>query len=147
MPPEKISMENQSSMTKYFILGALKENDMHGYELIMMLEKVLGKKPSASQIYPVLKKMSACGYVTISSKKSGKRQIKSYKIAKSGIALHEDLSKRINLIISAALKERIKICAHCGCELISGAVSRKMGGKTLYFCCSLCAGSFKGVSL
>jgi DNA-binding PadR family transcriptional regulator len=138
-------MENQSSMTKYFILSALKEKEMHGYELIMMLEKIMGKKPSASQIYPVLKKMSQSGYVITSTKKSGKRQIKSYKITKDGLALFGDLSKRIDMIISAALRERIKVCAHCGCEMISGAVSRKVGGKTLYFCCNLCAGSFNRV--
>ena len=135
-------MENQSSMTKYFILSALRERDMHGYELIMHLEKIMGKRPSASQIYPVLKKMHSSGYVTITAKTSGKRKIKSYRITDDGSRLFGDLSKRINFMVSAALKEKIRICAHCGCEMIKGAVQRKIKGKSLYFCCNLCAGSF-----
>lgn len=135
-------MENLSSMTKYFILSALKAKDMHGYELIMELERVMGKKPSASQIYPVLKKMHASGYVTASVKAKGRKKVRSYRITRDGGRLFNDLNRRISFIISSALKEKIKACAHCGCEMISGAVQKKTGGKSLYFCCNLCAGSF-----
>lgn len=138
-------MENQSSMTKFFILSALKEKDMHGYELIMQLENRMGKKPSASQVYPVLSRMNKAGYVKLTERIAGKKRIKSYKITGEGTRVFNELNKRINFMISSALKEKIKVCAHCGCEVISGAVTRKTGGKTLYFCCNFCADSFKKV--
>lgn len=136
-------MENQSSMTKYFILAALKKKEMHGYELIMELEKIAGKKPSASQIYPVLKKMNSGGYVTSSVKMTGKKKIKSYRITKSGEDLFILISKRFDSIISAALQEKIKVCSHCGCEMLSGAVRKIISGRSHYFCCESCAASYK----
>jgi PadR family transcriptional regulator, regulatory protein PadR len=136
-------MENQSSMTKYFILAALKKKEMHGYELIMELEKISGHKPSASQIYPVLKKMNSRGYVTSLIKMEGKKKLKVYSITASGRQLFSVISKRFDSIIAAALKEKIKICAHCGCEMLSGAVSKRIGGKLAYFCCNSCMASHK----
>jgi PadR family transcriptional regulator, regulatory protein PadR len=136
-------MENQSSMTKYFILSALREQDRHGYELITRLEAAMGKKPSASQIYPVMKKMQSAGYVTAKTKTTGKKKIKVYSITSSGDKLFTGLNKRFEIIISAALKDRIKICAHCDCEMIKGAVQKKINGKSLYFCCESCAASFR----
>jgi DNA-binding PadR family transcriptional regulator len=136
-------MENQSSMTKYFILSALREQDMHGYELITRLAAAMGKKPSASQIYPVMKKMQAAGYVTVKTKATGRKKIKVYSITGNGNKLFTGLNKRFDMIIAAALKDRIKVCAHCSCEMISGAVKKKIRGESLYFCCNSCAASFK----
>jgi DNA-binding PadR family transcriptional regulator len=136
-------MENQSSMAKYFILAALRRKEMHGYDLMNEIEKALGKKPSASQVYPVLKKMKAAGYVTFSVKTEGRKKMKLYSITKQGEQLFTAISARFDSIIAAALKERIKICAHCSCEILSGAYSRKISGKKLYFCCVSCANSFK----
>jgi DNA-binding PadR family transcriptional regulator len=136
-------MENQSSMTKYFILSALREKEMHGYELITRLAAAMGKKPSASQIYPVMKKMQASGFVTVRTKTTGKKKIKIYKITTKGNKLFTELNDRFENIITSVLKDRIKICAHCDCELIKGAVQKKIHGKILYFCCESCAASFK----
>src|SRR3989339_728529 len=88
-------MENMSSTTKYFILIALTRKNMHGYEMIMELEKIMGKKPSASQIYPVLKKMKSSGYVTV-EKISGRKKVKSYKITADGKKFLTDLNKRFD---------------------------------------------------
>lgn len=136
-------MENKSSMTKYFILSALKKSDMHGYELIMELERIMGKKPSPSQIYPVLKKMKSSGYVTAEAKISGKKKIKSYKITASGKRLFADLNRRFDSLVDAALKDKIKVCVHCGCEMVKGAVQKKIKGKNMYFCCEMCAKSYR----
>lgn len=130
-------------MTKYFVLASLKKKEMHGYELITSLEKMMGKKPSPSQIYPVLKKMKSGGYVIVKHKTVGKRKIKSYHLTKTGHELFSDISRRFDFILSAALKEKIKKCAHCDCEIYSGGYNKKMNGKILTFCCSSCAASFR----
>ena len=138
-----IPMENKSSMSKYFILSALKRKDMHGYELIMELERIMGKKPSASQIYPVLKKMKSSGYVIVETRMSGRKKIKSYKITGSGRLLFAGLNKRFDALVEATLRNKIKVCVHCGCEMVRGAVQKKVGGRNMYFCCEMCAKSYK----
>jgi len=134
-------MENMSSTTKYFILIALTRKNMHGYEMIMELEKIMGKKPSASQIYPVLKKMKSSGYVTV-EKISGRKKVKSYKITADGKKFLTDLNKRFDSLVEAALKNKIKVCVHCGCEMVKGAIQKKVNGKNMFFCCEMCAKSY-----
>ena len=129
-------------MTKYFILSALKKKEMHGYELMTELEKITGKKPSTSQIYPVLKKMTISGFLVSAAKKDGRKKIKVYKITGSGIRLYSSISARFDSIINAALRDKIKTCSHCRCEILSGAVKKKIGKAVHYFCCESCAGSF-----
>lgn len=135
-------METHSNMTKYFILGQLSRKEMSGYELMARLEQITGRKPSASQIYPVLKQMKALGYVTVRNKSGGRKKIIYYRLAVSGKLLLKDMSKRFESVIRAALGARLKVCAHCGCEIFKGAYRR--GGK--YFCCTSCAGSYKKTS-
>mgnify|MGYP001595282726 CR=1 FL=1 len=46
-----------TNLTKLYILVLLHESPRHGYELMEELGKRTGKKPSAGQIYPLLKKL------------------------------------------------------------------------------------------
>lgn len=130
-------MEAQTSMTKYYILAALSRKEMHGYELIIEIEKITGKKPSAGQIYPVLRQMNAAGYMTFKTRHAGKKKIKSYRMTNRGEQFFSAMSKRFSALIEAALKAKIRVCAHCGCEIVKGAYKR--GGE--YFCCVSCASS------
>ena len=132
-------METQQSMTKFYLLAALSRKEMHGYELIMQIEKITGKKPSTSQIYPVLNQMNMAGYVTCKAGSVGKKKVKTYKITKLGEKFFSNMSRRFALLIESAIKEKIKVCANCGCEMIKGAY-KKNG---LYFCCISCASSYK----
>ncbi len=77
-------MKSRSSMTKFYILAALSRKEMHGYELITQIEKITGKRPSASQVYPVLKQMNAAGYIKYRPRTRGRKKIKSYTTTKSG---------------------------------------------------------------
>ncbi|MFA4820020.1 MAG: PadR family transcriptional regulator [Candidatus Aenigmatarchaeota archaeon] len=137
-------MKNQSSMSKYFILSELSKREMHGYELITRLEKIMGKKPSPSQIYPVLGSMKSLGYVAVRVKNVGRKKLKYYKLTNHGLQFFRAMNKKFELMIRSALKEKIKVCAHCSCEIWKGAYSKNISGKRLYFCCVSCAGSYKG---
>ncbi|MBI4162250.1 MAG: PadR family transcriptional regulator [Candidatus Aenigmarchaeota archaeon] len=130
------------SMTKYYLLAALSRQEMHGYHLIQELEKITGKKPSTGQIYPVLKEMQKSGYITMKASSNGKKKIKYYKMTKSGEKFFAEMTKRFSSLIEATIKAKVKVCAHCGCEMIKGSVSKKIKGKKLDFCCNSCAGSF-----
>jgi DNA-binding PadR family transcriptional regulator len=131
------------STVKYFILSALTTREMHGYELITSLAKITGRKPSPGQIYPVLKQMKALGYVTVKERHDGKRKLKYYKLTTSGRKAFEIMSHKFETIIRSVMQERIKICAHCNCELLSGAYTKKIKGRNLDFCCCSCAASYK----
>ncbi len=130
------------SMTKYYLLAALSREEMHGYTLILELEKIAGKKPSAGQIYPILKEMQKSGYVTMRISTNGKKKIKSYRMTKYGEKFFSDMTKRFSSLIEAAIKAKVKVCAHCNCEMIKGSVVRSMKGKKLDFCCNSCADSY-----
>ena len=129
----------KSNTTKYFILAELKRGDMHGYELTNSLAKITGKKPSPSQIYPVLKQMKNLGYLTVREKADGKRKMKYYRLTPSGRKVFDVMNTKFEMLVRSVLGKKIKVCAHCGCEMISGAV-KKNG---LYFCCNSCAASYK----
>ena len=91
------------SMSKYYLLAALSRKEVHGYHLIQELEKILGKKPSAGQIYPMLKEMQKSGYITMKVYSNGKKKIKSYKMTKSGEKFFAEMTKRFSTLIEAAV--------------------------------------------
>ena len=132
----------KSSTTKYFLIAELGRKKMHGYELMNRLAVVMGKKPSPSQIYPVLNRMKSMGYVTVRTKLEGKKKVKYYTLTKSGNKFYETMNNRFEFMIKAALKEKIKVCAHCSCEMIGHTYMKKIGGKLHHFCCPPCAASY-----
>ncbi|HLD85255.1 MAG TPA: helix-turn-helix transcriptional regulator [archaeon] len=130
------------SMTKYYVLAALSKKEMHGYQLIIELEKITGKKPSAGQIYPILKELQKSGYISLHVYNTGKKKIKSYIMTKSGEKFFDGMTSKFSSLIEAAIHAKIKICAHCGCEMIKGSFAKKIGGRKYDFCCSSCAASY-----
>lgn len=132
-------MEEKSNTTKYFILSELSKKELHGYDLINSLGKITGKRPSSSQVYPVLKRMKSLGYVVIKEKSDGKRRLKYYKLTPAGKKVFGVMNRKFETLIRSALGEKIKSCSHCNCEMISGAVKKG----NAYFCCNSCAGSYK----
>lgn len=132
----KSHMKRQSSMTKFYLLAALSRKEMHGYELMTQIAGITGKRPSAGQVYPVLKQMNSAGYI-VQKSKPGKKRVKSYRITKSGEKFFSEMSRRFSVLIEAAIRQKVKVCAHCRCEIIRGAYSK--GGRD--FCCVSCAKS------
>lgn len=135
-------MENKSNTTKYFILNELSRREMHGYEMIARIEKITGKRPSAGQIYPALRQMQSLGYLAVKTRTTGRKKVKYYKLTVSGRQFYGAMNKRFEAMIRAALGEKIKVCAHCRCEMIKGAYTKAIGGKKLHFCCVSCASSY-----
>ncbi|HLC76899.1 MAG TPA: helix-turn-helix transcriptional regulator [archaeon] len=132
----------KSNTTKYFLLNELRRKSMHGYEIITALGKITGKKPSPSQIYPVLSKMKSLDYVTVKVKSEGKKKMKFYTLTKSGRQMHDSMNKQFEIMMRSAFKEKIKICAHCDCEMIGHTHTKKIGGRLHHFCCPSCAASY-----
>src|SRR3990167_7756529 len=106
----------KSNTTKYFLLNELSRKSMHGYDIITALGKITGKKPSPSQIYPVLGQLKSLGYVTVKTSLEGKKKVKYYTLTKSGKKFYGAMNKRFEIMMRAAFKEKIKICSHCDCE-------------------------------
>ena len=76
------------------ILGFLKEEPMHGYELRQRLETVLGFawQPSFGALYPMLQKLEQRGFVTKSGLKKGRGPQKQvYSITEHGQARLREL--------------------------------------------------------
>ena len=130
------------SLIKLQILCLL-EKPKHGYEIIKQLEARIGKKISAAHIYPFLKQLKARGYLKEKSVMKGKKKIKIYSLTAKGKKLFKELQKEMALIIETALKNKLKVCACCGCKIYEGGIKKKIKGKTLFFCCEHCAKSCK----
>ena len=127
-----------TNLTKFYILAVLRENPRHGYEIIDELGKRTGKKPSAGQIYPLLRNMQKLGYVTVSSQNVGKKKRKIYKLTAEGKSFSTGLLNKFSNIMDAAIRQKVKKCAHCECEIYSGGHKEKVSGRMLNFCCISC---------
>ncbi|MBI4014949.1 MAG: PadR family transcriptional regulator [Candidatus Aenigmarchaeota archaeon] len=129
-----------TNLTKFYMLTLLREEPRHGYDIMKELGARLGKKPSAGQIYPLLKKMQGLGYVTRSA--DGKK--KTYKLTAEGKAFAMNMMDRFSRILDASVRQRLVKCACCGCEVYSGSVRQRLGSRTFSFCCTSCAAGFDG---
>jgi len=90
---------NPSSVLELAILGLVKEQDLHGYELRRRLGELLGPigRLSFGTLYPTLNRLESSGYLTVvkvSESRTGlttARGRKVYGITKEGQALFENL--------------------------------------------------------
>ncbi len=134
-----------TNLTKFYTLLLLNEGPKHGYEIMAELEKKVGKKPSAGQIYPLLKSLRKKGLVTCKTAMIGDKKKKVYTLTKDGKKSCSTLVGRFSDIISIVLEPKLTKCAHCGCSVYEGGHKEKIGGKMLAFCCVHCAKSYKSV--
>ena len=132
-----------TNLTKLYILVLLHESPRHGYELMEELGKRTGKKPSAGQIYPLLKKLQKKNYLRLGVKKSGKKTRKVYSLTLKGKKSLVHLLAKFSGILNTIIEEKLTVCAHCKCEIYRGSYKQKFGGKILNFCCKSCAHSYK----
>jgi len=117
------------------------EGPKHGYDLIKTVEKKMGRKVSASQIYPFLAKLQKENYIKIKSE--GKREKKIYVLTSLGKKFCQTMLSRFGDLVELAIEPNLSKCAHCGCEIFKGGYKEKIKGKETVFCCSHCADSFK----
>ncbi len=134
-----------TNLTKFYIVVLLHEKPRHGYEIIYEIGKRVGKKPSAGQIYPLLKKLQKLGYVKMDVEKIGKKNKKIYKLTKDGKSFSSDIISRFSRTISGAIEKNIEACAHCGCEIYRGGFRKKIKSTMLTFCCKNCANAYKAI--
>ncbi len=90
-----------SGIVRLYILITLESSPIHGYKLMKELEKRLGKKPSAAQVYPFLIELEKNGYLVI--REEGKRKKKVYELTQRGHELVQHILSRVFSILDAAL--------------------------------------------
>ncbi|WP_282606096.1 PadR family transcriptional regulator [Pelagibius sp. Alg239-R121] len=74
------------SLSKFFILCVLNEQDLHGYDIAKEVERRTDGccSPREGTIYPVLKQFTEGGYVTFESEIVSGRERKIYTITQTG---------------------------------------------------------------
>jgi DNA-binding PadR family transcriptional regulator len=135
--------EHITNLTKFYTFLLLNEAPRHGYELMAELGKKTGKKPSAGQIYPLLRSLERKGLVTCKTTMVGDKKKKVYALTREGRKTCVMLMARFSDLVSIVLEPRLTKCAHCGCKVYEGGHRERIEGKTLMFCCVHCANSYK----
>ena len=134
MPEIKIN-----NMVKFCTLYLLATKPKHGYDLMKELEEKLGRRISASNVYPFLSNLRKNKLIKY---KVGKRDKKTYYMTPEGKKFTKEMFNKFGDLINIAIKPRISTCP-CGCKIYSGGHVEKIKGKLMKFCCSHCARMFK----
>lgn len=76
------------SLSKFFVLCALHEKPMHGYEIVQAVEKATNGccSPTEGTVYPMLNEFEAGGYVTSRIDVVQGRERKVYTLTRKGRA-------------------------------------------------------------
>jgi len=129
-------MENLkiSNTTKLYTLLLLETEPKHGYQIMDDLEKMTGKRPTTSHIYPFLGELEEREYVN--TKKEGRKKV--YELTEEGKEFVSEQIQSFSKILDAALQDKITECAHCDCKIYEDSYEEK--GKQ--FCCKHCAKSY-----
>ena len=125
-----------NNMVKFYTLCLLANGPKHGYDLMKELGKNLGKKISASNVYPFLNILIKNKLIKI--KRTGKREKKVYVLTESGKNFTKHMFSKFGNLINIAIEPRIATCP-CGCKIYSGGHTERIRGKLMKFCCSHCA--------
>jgi DNA-binding PadR family transcriptional regulator len=128
-----------TNLTKFYTLILLYEEPRHGYDIIEEIGKKIGRKPSAGQVYPLLKRFQKIGYVSQETKSIGRK--KTYRLTSAGKKFAISLLNKFSDILDVAVRQKTKKCAHCSCEIYKNGYKDAVNG--LIFCCASCAESFK----
>ena len=129
-----------NNMVKFYTLCLLANGPKHGYDLMKELQEKLGRRVSASNVYPFLGILIKNKLIKI--KKIGKREKKIYVLTESGKNFTKHMFSKFGDLINIAIEPRITTCP-CGCRIYSGGHTEKIKGKMMKFCCSHCAKMFK----
>ncbi|MEM4733241.1 MAG: PadR family transcriptional regulator [Candidatus Bathyarchaeia archaeon] len=95
--------EIQTKLTKglldTIILQMLREQPMHGYQIITKIRRAYGVYLGPSTVYPLLTTFEKKGYVTSKWLMEGERPRKVYALTKQGQDLLDYTTQSLNLII------------------------------------------------
>ncbi|MBI4020024.1 MAG: PadR family transcriptional regulator [Candidatus Aenigmarchaeota archaeon] len=131
-----------TNMTKFYVITMLSEKPAHGYQIITRLRGITGKNISAGQIYPLLKELERKRLVRTQPIKDGKRKRNVYSLTAEGKTFSSGLLARFSELVDAAIKPRLTVCAHCGCNVYKGGFGKVVKGRRKMFCCRYCAGHY-----
>lgn len=126
-----------SNVNRLYTVLLLESGEKHGYQIIKDIERITGKKPTTSHIYPFLEKLTEKGVASVEQK--GDRGKKVYNLTEEGEELVKEQMDSFGEILQTVIEGEIQECESCGCEIYSGGYEK--GGKV--FCCSHCAESTK----
>jgi DNA-binding PadR family transcriptional regulator len=85
---------------KLMVLHELRKEDLSGYSIMKVLEKLIGKKPSPGYIYPLLHDLKKANLVSV--KKSQRKKV--YSINGNGKKFLADLKKKHRQSMDAMIK-------------------------------------------
>lgn len=134
MPKIKIN-----NLLKFYTLSLLSAGPKHGYDLIKNLEEKLGRKVSASNMYPFLSSLRRNKFIKFD--KVGKRDKKTYYLTSDGKNFTKQMFNKFGDLIDIAMEPKLTIC-QCGCKIYSGEYLEKIKGRYMKFCCSHCANNY-----
>ena len=129
-----------NSIVKLYTLCLLAAGPKHGYDLMKEIEEKLGRKISASNVYPFLGNLRKNKLIKFD--KVGKRDKKIYNLTPKGKTFTSQMFAKFGDLISIAIEPKITTCP-CGCRIYSGGHTEKIKGKIMKFCCSHCARIYK----
>ncbi len=135
--------EHITNLIKFYTLLLLNEAPRHGYELMTELGEKTGKKPSAGQIYPLLRNLKKKGMVSCETTMVGDKKKKVYTLTHEGRKTCAMLMTRFSDLVSIVLEPMLTKCAHCGCKVYEGGHKERIERRVLMFCCVHCANSYK----
>jgi PadR family transcriptional regulator PadR len=97
------------SLLDLIILQILENHPMHGYEILITIQKSFGVYCGASTIYPLLNKMEKKKYVTYKWEMSTDRPKKVYTLTSEGKALLDYMAGSLRSISKCIGKDGIQI--------------------------------------
>ena len=130
-----------TNMVKFCTLYLLSTGPKHGYDLMKELEEKLGRRISASNIYPFLDILIKSRLIKV--QKTGKREKKTYVLTQEGKKFTKIMFNRFGDLVDIAIEPKLTTCAHCSCKVYEGGYTEKIKSKELKFCCMHCANSYK----
>ena len=131
------------NMAKFCTLYLLANSPKHGYELMKELEDKLGRKISASNVYPFLEILIKNKLIKI--QETGKREKKVYVLTNEGRNFTKNMFNRFGDLVDIAIEPKLTTCAHCSCKVYEGGYTEQIKGRELKFCCMHCASSYKKI--
>jgi DNA-binding PadR family transcriptional regulator len=128
---------------RFYMLMLLYESPKTGYELMVEINKRLGKKVSPSIVYPFLRTLKARGTIVQRLQSKGGRERKVNSLSPSGKAFCKKLFTQFTDLVSVAIEQNLNKCTHCGARVYKDTYFSTIGGKRLPFCCTYCASSYE----
>ena len=129
-----------TNMLKFYTMCLLATEPKHGYDLIKELEVKLGRKISASNVYPFLSSLRRNKIIKFDE--IGNRDKKVYHLTQDGKKFTTEVFNKFGDLIDIAIEPKITSC-HCGCKIYSGGYVKRVDGKIKKFCCSHCAKMYR----